>query len=156
MRKQHLNKLPVFFIREHTGVCSIILCVRLAWHFVMYKSLCKSDLAFLVLCSGFQFFFLNVFQASKSGKKPQQMNPKWRKLGQDTESFVILGSPAIFTRKWCMGEMATALTNEVLMDGLFFLLLLNYLNRLYIHMIYFSLYIYIYIFDVFCACLGRL
>eukprot|EP00439_Symbiodinium_sp_Y106_P000555 s6003_g1.t1 len=29
-------------------------------------------------------------------------------VGQDTETFVILGSPGIFTRKWCIGEMVTA------------------------------------------------
>lgn len=34
-------------------------------------------------------------------------------VAQDTDTFVVLGSPAIFTRKWCMGEMATAFTNEV-------------------------------------------
>eukprot|EP00435_Cladocopium_sp_Y103_P020125 s928_g4.t3 len=34
-------------------------------------------------------------------------------VGQDTETFVILGSPAIFTRKWCVGEMVTAQVNGV-------------------------------------------
>lgn len=34
-------------------------------------------------------------------------------VGQDTETFVILGSPAIFTRKWCVGEMVTAQVNSV-------------------------------------------
>lgn len=34
-------------------------------------------------------------------------------VAQDTETFVILGSPAIFTRKWCVGEMVTAMRAEV-------------------------------------------
>ena len=33
-------------------------------------------------------------------------------VGQDTENFVVLGSPALLTRKWCMGEMVTAMTNK--------------------------------------------
>lgn len=34
-------------------------------------------------------------------------------VGQDTETFLILGSPAILTRKWCVGEMVTAHRNNV-------------------------------------------
>ena len=32
---------------------------------------------------------------------------------QDTETFLVLCSPAILTRKWCVGEMVTARANEV-------------------------------------------
>ena len=34
-------------------------------------------------------------------------------VGQDTETFVILGSPQILTRKWCVGEMVNARLNKV-------------------------------------------
>lgn len=34
-------------------------------------------------------------------------------VGQDTETFVILGSPDILTRKWCVGEMCTARSHGV-------------------------------------------
>ena len=34
-------------------------------------------------------------------------------VGQDTETFVILGSPDILTRKWCVGEMCTARSHKV-------------------------------------------
>eukprot|EP00434_Breviolum_minutum_P026215 symbB.v1.2.023175.t1/scaffold2102.1/size90421/5 len=34
-------------------------------------------------------------------------------VGQDTDTFLVLGSPAILTRKWCVGEMVTALRHNV-------------------------------------------
>ncbi|CAK9097054.1 unnamed protein product [Durusdinium trenchii] len=34
-------------------------------------------------------------------------------VGQDTETFLVLCSPAILTRKWCVGEMVTARANRV-------------------------------------------
>ncbi|CAK9101557.1 40S ribosomal protein S6 [Durusdinium trenchii] len=34
-------------------------------------------------------------------------------VGQDTETFVIMGSPDILTRKWCVGEMCTARSHKV-------------------------------------------
>lgn len=34
-------------------------------------------------------------------------------VGQDSETFVILGSPDIMTRKWCVGEMVTARSHKV-------------------------------------------
>lgn len=34
-------------------------------------------------------------------------------VGQDTETFVIMGSPDIMTRKWCVGEMCTARSHKV-------------------------------------------
>ena len=34
-------------------------------------------------------------------------------LGEDTETFLVLCSPAILTRKWCVGEMVTARANKV-------------------------------------------
>jgi len=34
-------------------------------------------------------------------------------VGQDTETFVILGSPDILTRKWCVGEICTARSHKV-------------------------------------------
>ena len=34
-------------------------------------------------------------------------------VAEDTETFLILGSPAILTRKWCIGEMNTARSNGV-------------------------------------------
>jgi len=34
-------------------------------------------------------------------------------VGQDTDTFLVLGSPAILTRKWCVGEMVTAQQNNV-------------------------------------------
>jgi len=34
-------------------------------------------------------------------------------VGQDTETLVILGSPDILTRKWCVGEMVTARIQKV-------------------------------------------
>ncbi|CAK9050882.1 40S ribosomal protein S6, partial [Durusdinium trenchii] len=34
-------------------------------------------------------------------------------VGQDTETFLVLCSPAILTRKWCVGEMVTARANGV-------------------------------------------
>jgi len=33
-------------------------------------------------------------------------------VGQDTETFVIMGSPDILTRKWCVGEMVTARSHK--------------------------------------------
>lgn len=34
-------------------------------------------------------------------------------VGQDTQTFLVLGSPSILTRKWCVGEMVTARANKV-------------------------------------------
>lgn len=34
-------------------------------------------------------------------------------VGQDTQTLLVLGSPSILTRKWCVGEMVTARANEV-------------------------------------------
>jgi hypothetical protein len=35
--------------------------------------------------------------------------------GQDTQTFLVLGSPSILTRKWCVGEMVTARANKATM-----------------------------------------
>ena len=34
-------------------------------------------------------------------------------VGQDTQTLVILGSPQILTRKWCVGEMVTGRSQNV-------------------------------------------
>ncbi|CAL1154799.1 unnamed protein product [Cladocopium goreaui] len=126
------------FIREDDGHTTMVICMLFSGVMVLsiLTAVCYGVGRHFMLKYRKQFRFFLCHQKIAAGSMARLLKMELQKrgsrnttfvdcddlndltrlfsyVGQDTETFVILGSPDILTRKWCVGEMCTARSHGV-------------------------------------------